>query len=65
MKKVHCPIFKATGKRKRQKDNECQICPFNANCPEDKLNDVITEIIKDIGAYTREQIRKVNPHRVE
>ncbi len=51
--KSKCPIFKATGKRTTK--TECQVCPFNAKCPEDKLNDVIAEILRDIGEYLYEK----------
>ena len=46
--KSKCPVFKATGRRGK---NECSVCPFSANCPEDRFNDAIVEVMEIIGDY--------------
>ena len=50
-----CPIFRAVGKTKPHRENECETCPFSKRCPEDKLNDTMAGIIKDIGEYIKHE----------
>ena len=57
----HCPIFESIEGQKQPVANECEVCPFSADCPEDLLNDAVSKILKQIGEYI---VEKVSPGRV-
>ncbi len=52
-----CPIFRAVGKTKPHRENECEVCPFTANCPEDRFNSAVADIMGDIGGYIEKRLQ--------
>ncbi len=52
---TECEIFKATGIQTPTKIEICKACPFQKHCPQDILDDAVSEIIEQIAKYIKNE----------
>jgi hypothetical protein len=48
-----CEILKSLGITPKEPTDECKVCPFYKNCPEDILNDAISDVMKMVSEYIK------------
>lgn len=58
LKDKTCPVLRATGKLVNREDANCEQCAFCGNCPEDRLSDLIAEIMDDLGKYLEKRLNE-------
>lgn len=51
MKIDKCPVYQAAGERIVHKGEGCNDCYFRDNCPFDKIDKAVIEVLKDMGDY--------------